>query len=215
MQPREALRAHGAKALTDEALLRVLLGSSSGATPLTATTTALTARYPQLVELAHVGVDQLMALPGLGPGKAALLCAAVELGRRVQVRQRLRHGQVVSSAGLGRSMSARLAGEAQEVLVAVLTDVKNAVIAERVVARGGLDRAMADPRVVYREALLVNAAKLILVHNHPSGDPTPSPADRELTQRFVAAGAVVGIPLLDHLVVGGASFYSFAAAGKI
>ncbi|WP_125703073.1 RadC family protein [Lacticaseibacillus daqingensis] len=215
MQPREALQAHGARTLTDEALVRVLLGSGSATVPLTQTVRALADTYPQLVGLARVTVDDLMALPGIGLGKAALLCAAVEFGRRIQTRQVLRQGRILSSQALGTEMIARLAGEVQEVLVAVLLDVKNAVIAERVIARGGIDQSIADPRVVFREALLANAAKLILVHNHPSGDPAPSAADRTLTQRFADAGQLVGIALLDHLVVGGGRYFSFAAAGKI
>ncbi|WP_225047131.1 RadC family protein [Lacticaseibacillus kribbianus] len=215
MQPREKIQAYGATALTDEELVRLLLGAGSAAVPLTATVASLEAAYPRLVGLEEAPLAALMTLPGLGLAKAATLPGAIEFGRRVLRRRTLRQGTAVDSAEVGREMVARLAGETEEHLLAVYLDVGNRVIAERDVARGGLDHAVADPRVVFRAALLVNAAGVILIHNHPSGGAAPSEADKATTRRFASAGLTLGVMLLDHLVIGEHDYYSFRADHNI
>ncbi|WP_262314732.1 RadC family protein [Lacticaseibacillus parakribbianus] len=215
MLPREKIRQYGAAALSDEELVQALLGFGSAAVPLHQTVAAVLAAYPQLRQLRVAEVAELQALPGLGLAKACVLSAAIELGMRVQRRQVLRQGTAVSSATLGAAMVARLAGRSQEVIHAIFLDVQQAVIGEREVARGGLDRAVADPRVVFRAALLLNAAGVVLVHNHPSGRATPSALDDAMTDRFQAAGLAVGVLLVDHLVIGGDNYYSYHLAKKV
>jgi DNA repair protein RadC len=113
------------------------------------------------------------------------------------------------------SIVALLQAEPSEVLVVLCLSTKRRVIGFNVVSRGTLDQALAFPREVFRAALLSNAASIILAHNHPSGDPTPSPADRLLTARLVSAGEILGIPLDDHFVVGDGTWVSFRNLGLL
>ncbi|MFK5278789.1 RadC family protein, partial [Lacticaseibacillus paracasei] len=147
---------------------------------------------------------------GLGAAKRASILAGVELGRRAMQRQTVRYGQIKNSEQLGKTMISRFAGVNQESMLILFLDVKNQIITEQIAAIGTVDSAMADPRIVFREALKLSATNLIMVHNHPSGDPSPSQADRDTTTRFQLAAALLGMHLIDHLIVGGERYYSFA-----
>lgn len=209
-RPRERLLAHGPQVLSDAELLAVLLRSGNGAVTVDATIQALLTRFPGLSGMAEMKAAELLAVPGIGPSKATSLSAGVELGQRVSRRAYERFGTVASSHSLGQRMLRRFAGVGQEHMLVLLLDVKNAVIQEVEAARGGVDAAMVDPRVVFRAALAVNASRMILVHNHPSGDPRPSAADQALTERFIAAGELLGVTVLDHLIIGASEYFSFA-----
>ncbi|WP_204123220.1 RadC family protein [Lacticaseibacillus mingshuiensis] len=214
LRPREKLLANGPGVLSDEELLAVLLGAGSKAVPLRQTIAELLARFPNLAGFDQAAATELLRVPGIGLSKATLLAAAAEFGTRVQRRQYFRFGQILSSQTLGETMIRRFRGVGQEVILILLLDVKNKVIQELEIARGGLDAAFADPRVIFRAALVAKASKLILVHNHPSGDSQPSENDRDVTDRFTTAGAMIGIDLLDHVIVGADDFYSFAQQAR-
>lgn len=210
MQPREMIEAHGAGALSDEQLLAVVIGSGSGRYGVAAVAEAVLQQYPALSGLNAATPGDLLLVPGIGPTKAARLLARLELARRVQHRQTLRYGEVLDAQQIGEAMVQRLAGAPEEHLLALMLDVRNAIIRELELAHGGVDKSIADPRVVFRMALSLNASRLILVHNHPSGDHLPSTMDIELTSRFVAAGELIGVTVLDHIIVGGDRYYSFS-----
>lgn len=214
MLPRERLLANGAQVLSDEELLRVLLRSGTQTVPLTQTIRTLLARYPGFSGLGPTSTEALLAVPGIGLSKATVLTASLEFGRRVTQRQTLRYGTVTSTQEIGAALTKRLGGQTQEFSIGILMDVKNAVIQELEIARGGVDTAVVDPRVVFRAALLANASKVILVHNHPSGDPRPSPADTAVTERFIKAGEFIGVVFLDHIIVGATDYYSFRQHGQ-
>lgn len=215
MQPREMLTAHGAEALSDKELLEVIIGNGAGNWPVDLIADQVLMVFPTLAGLAQATARDLVVVPGLGPTKAARLSAALELARRVQQRQRRRFGEVLDADQIGAAMVARFAGATEEYLIALMLDVRNAVISEVELAHGGVDKSIADPRVVFRWAVRMNASRMILVHNHPSGDAKPSAIDQELTARLSAAGAMMGIPLLDHIIVGGEHFYSFSREGHL
>ena len=210
MQPRELMLAHGAQVLSDVQLLEVLIGAGGRGHSKTVIAEALPGTFPRLKDMGSASLEELMAISGIGLSKASLLAASIELGQRVQQRQSLRFGQILGAEALGQEMMARLAGAKEEYLLVIFLDVKNAIIQELELSHGGVDKSVADPRVVFRLALRMNASKLILVHNHPSGDSHPSAMDIDLTQRFAAAGALIGIAVVDHLIVGAQNFYSFS-----
>ncbi len=206
----ERVFAHGASGLDDEQLLRVLLRSGSQAVPLTATVAALLQAYPHLARLDHASGVQLATIPGIGLSKAVGIIAGLELGLRVSAQEGLRYGEVRSLAELGGRLVKQLRGVKQEQFIAIYLDARLAVIEQATMALGGLSAAEADPRVVFAKALRLNASHLIIAHNHPSGDPTPSGADIDVTARFIEAGAIIGVVVLDHLVIGQAHYHSFA-----
>ncbi|WP_054666072.1 RadC family protein, partial [Lacticaseibacillus camelliae] len=200
MQPREMIEAHGALALSDQELLEVVIGSGSGKWQVALVAEAVLRQYPALSGLSAATPAELAQVPGIGPTKAARLLAGLELARRVQQRQTLRYGAVLDAEQIGQAMVQRLSGATEEHLLALMLDVRNAVIRELELAHGGVDKSIADPRVVFRAALALNASRLILVHNHPSGDHLPSAMDSDLTARFVAAGEMIGVTVLDHII---------------
>lgn len=206
----ERVAAHGAGPLADQELLQVLLRSGSGSTPVAQTITALLAAYPRLAQLDTATVPELTALPGIGLSKAVGLIAALELGQRVVAQSTARFGTAASSETIGRRLIRRWQGVAQEQVLAIYVDSQLQVISETVVAVGTRDAAAIDPRIVFAEALRQNAAALLLAHNHPSGQVTPSTADAQTTARFAQGGALLGIALLDHLIIGHKRYYSFA-----
>ncbi|MFD1393013.1 DNA repair protein RadC [Lacticaseibacillus jixianensis] len=215
MRPRELIQAHGAGALSDKELLEAVIGSGGGHWPVAAVAEQVLQAYPTLSGLNMASAGELTAVPGLGPSKAARLVASLELARRVQQRQTLRFGEVLDAQQIGEAMVQRLAGAPEEHLLALMLDVRNAIIREVELAHGGVDKSIADPRVVFRLALSLNASRLILVHNHPSGDHLPSEMDSELTARLSAAGNLIGVLVIDHIIVGGGQFYSFRQAGHL
>jgi len=209
-QPRERLLAHGPAALTDAELLQLIVRAGNQHYPVKEIVSEVLATYPALQGLAEGDGDSLDHICGLGAAKRASILAGVELGRRVMRRQSVRYGQIKNSEQLGKTMVSRFAGANQESMLILFLDGKNQIITEQTVAIGTVDSALADPRVVFREALKLSATNLIMVHNHPSRDPAPSQADRDTTTRFQLAAALLGMNLLDHLIIGGKAFYSFA-----
>ncbi|MFD1483703.1 DNA repair protein RadC [Lacticaseibacillus baoqingensis] len=206
----ERVAAHGASGLSDAELIQVLLRSGNGQVPIQATVAAILTQWPALNGLAQATVPDLLALSGIGLSKAVGLVAGVEFGQRVWTQTTLRYGTVVSVQALAAHLMQRLRGQTREVMLTLYLDTKLQVIQEATTALGGLDAATADPRVVFAEALRQNASCLILAHNHPSGDPTPSQADKAVTKRFIQAGQLLGISVYDHLVIGNNQYYSFA-----
>lgn len=163
--------------------------------------------------LANRSLEELCAIPGIGPAKAAQLKAAVELGKRVLASPLSTGTRIGSSRDLFHHYYPVLRDLRHEVFKVLLLDAKHAIIQDAVVSEGSLTLSVVHPREVFNLAVRESAAAVILLHNHPSGDPEPSPEDRELTARLVAAGAVLGIRVLDHVVIGDGRYVSFADRG--
>lgn len=156
-----------------------------------------------------------VAVPGIGPAVAARLAAALELGRRLaregpRERPRVRGGRDVYTL-----CGPALRDLAQEEFHVLLLNTQHAVTRDRLVTRGTLDSSLVHPREVFRAAVAEHAAAIILVHNHPSGDPTPSAEDRRVTRDLARAGEILGIPVLDHVVIGDGRYLSFVEAGLL
>lgn len=201
-RPLEKLALLGADQLADAELLAAVLGGGvRGRSGLQLAHDALLA-CGGLGGVSRRGLAELQRLPGIGPVRAARLQAALELGRRAASAAAPLLLALADTRQVVDYFRPRLAGLDHERLYAVLLDARNRVFRIELVARGGLVGLSVQPREVLGLALRESAAGLILVHNHPSGDPTPSRADREFTERLAAAAEVVGLRLLDHVVVG-------------
>ncbi|MSD83043.1 DNA repair protein RadC [Lactobacillus curvatus] len=215
LQPREQLMRYGAASLSNEQLAIVILRSGNRQLSVDEVARKLLARYPDFRDLEQASLSQLKALAGIGPVKAIEIQAICELSHRLQVQRTLRFGVVASSQMVGRRMIETLAGETQEQLLAVFLDVKNQIIQMKQIYVGTLNSSVAHPREVFKLAVRYSAAKFILVHNHPSGQLTPSTQDITFTKRIVACGELMGITCLDHLIIGSQQYLSLREEGYL
>lgn len=215
-RPRERLRALGASALTTSELLGLLLGvSTAGRTTTELATGVLVRAAGSLRRLGQMPVGTLTEVAGLGEARAIAIHAALELGRRLAAEGADEGEPMRGPRDVWRYYAPRLEGlPVEEFHVAVL-DAQHRLERDVLVSRGILNSSLVHPREVFREAIAERAASLVLVHNHPSGDPTPSPDDKAITTQLVAAGRLLDIPIQDHLVIGRGRFVSFAEAGLL
>jgi len=214
-RPREKLDRIGPAALGDNELVAIVIGHGSrGRSALDVANTLLEAAGG-VPGLARMRREDFGRVVGLGAAKGAQVVAAVELGRRTLVRG----AQLRTRIGHPRDAAAYLmpqfgSGQVERFGV-LLLDTRHRVIRARLVSVGTLDASHADPRAVYREALIGGAAAIVLFHNHPSGDPTPSKDDVALTARLVAAGALMGIDVVDHVILADNRYRSFKEDGYL
>lgn len=212
-RPRERLAALGPEALSDAELLALVLRTGGRAASAVAVASRTLAVHGGLRALAAAAPGQLSAERGIGPAKAASLLAVFELARRIAAR-RLRPGQALRSpAEVAAAFHPRLRDAPHERFVAVLLDGRHRVLRDVVVSQGTLTASLVHPREVFRPALREAAAALILIHNHPSGDPSPSREDAEVTRRLARAGRLLGIEVLDHVVVAEQGYASLREQG--
>ncbi len=210
-RPRERLERYGPEALSDAELLSILLVTGASQEGLTALDCSriLLEEHKNLRNLTRVSCDEMCRTSGVGPVKATRILAALEIGRRVagQKRQMGRVFQI--SQDVFDSYSARLRDARQETFTVILLDSKNRYMREETVALGSLNQSIVHPREVFRPAIQGAAASVILLHNHPSGDPSPSEEDVQVTERLVEAGKLLGICVLDHIILGEGRYFSF------
>ncbi len=191
-------------------LLTLVVGSGSGSHSAKKVAEQVHRRFPSLPQMAALDVAALESVDGVGPATASRLSAAFELGRRAVTERLPDEAPVRGPEDVYDRMGPRLVDTPQEEFHALLLNTRHRVIREVLVTRGILDASLIHPREVFRLAVVERAAGIILVHNHPSGDPTPSAEDRAVTRQLAEAGRAVGIPVLDHVVVGRGRFTSLA-----
>jgi len=218
-RPRERLAAHGAGVLTDAELLAIFLRTGKAGLDVLSLAKSLLSEWGGMRRLAGCSVEELSAFPGMGLAKAAELKAAFEMGRRMALPEEERPR--IDKAGtihalLGREMEI-LPHESLRVL---LLDTRHGLLEQREVSRGSLNESIAHPREIFRPAIAKGAYAIAVAHNHPSGDPQPSEADRRLTRRLAEAGVLLQIPLVDHVIIGAkrgdaAPYFSFREAGLL
>ncbi len=210
-RPRERLRSVGAANLSLGELLTLLVGSGSGGSPASVVGDRILALAEgSLSRLATFDVSFLERIPGVGSATAARVLAALELGRRAAASPLTAGDHIRGPADVFARMGPRLRDCRQEEFHALMLNSRHRVIREVLVTRGLLDSSLIHPREVFRPAVGEGAAGIILVHNHPSGDPTPSAEDRAVTKQLAEAGRALGIPILDHVVVGAGAYASLA-----
>jgi DNA repair protein RadC len=212
-RPREKLLARGAWALSDAELLAIFLGSGLPGSDAVRTSRDLLQRHGPLRKLLDRPPRDLVRLPGLGLARACRLSAALELGQRHLAAELERGTTLNDPSAAGRYFAQRLRARPHKVFAVLFLDTKHRSLAFEELFQGTLDGAEVYPREVLRRALAHNAAAVIIVHNHPSGHPEPSSADRAVTHRLKQALGLVDIRLLDHFIVGDGVPVSMAARG--
>jgi DNA repair protein RadC len=215
-RPRERLWALGPGALTTAELLAVLLGTGRGGeSVLDVAARLLEVSDGSLRRLAQRPPAELLRAEGVGPTKAARLLAAFELGVRTSREERPTLPRIREPEDVVRLFDSRLRDLQVEEFHLLALDSQSQVLREVLVTRGLLNSSLVHPREVFRAAIAEAAAGIIVVHNHPSGDPTPSAEDRAVTQQLAAAGRLLDLPLYDHVIIAGDRFLSFATAGLL
>jgi len=214
-RPREKLLRHGAAALGDNELLALVLGSGFRDVGALRLANELLGARGGVHGLVRSTIADLARVAGIGSAKAAQVLAALELGRRTLAHAPSARVQLLTPNDAARYLIPAFGSRPVEQFGIVLLDTKHRVLRTTIVASGTLNSTVVEPRDVFREAVLAGAAAVVLFHNHPSGDPTPSPDDVELTRRLRAAGTLMGIDVVDHIVLGDTRYCSLKEAGRL
>jgi DNA repair protein RadC len=212
-RPRERLLKYGANALSGAELLAIILRTGTLDENVVQVAQRLLSTFGSFTGLAKANTTELTREKGLGPAKAAQLKAALEIGRRLLVESPNERPQVRSPADAANLVMSEMSLLDQEHLCTMLLDTKNRVVDTTTVYKGSLNTSMIRVGELFRDAIRVNCASLIVLHNHPSGDPTPSPEDVAVTRQIVDAGKLLDIEVLDHLVIGRQRFVSLKERG--
>lgn len=205
-RPREKLLNNGAENLKDKELLAILIGTGVPKQNAVIVAEKLLRRYP-LQKLVHAGINDLKSIHGIGASKAARVVGAIELGARIFSPSLTKI--VIRSTGDIVHQVRDIAERKQEYLVALYLNARHELLQKEVVGVGILNTALVEPKEIFRHALSSACAEIIIAHNHPSGDPTPSEEDIAFSDRLQKAGEIMGIPLLDHIIIARSSYFSF------
>jgi DNA repair protein RadC len=208
-RPREKMRLLGAHRLSNAEILAVLLGTGTRSQSATALANRILSMTPEgIAYLSECTLEELARVSGVGLAKSCRIAAAVELGRRLAMSPKSRRVHIGSPQDVAELFIEGMRHLKQECFRVLLLNVKNEILSIEEISVGNLNSSLADPREVFRPAIRRSAASLILAHNHPSGNPEPSNADIEATKRLSAAGELLGIRVIDHIIVGDGTFAS-------
>ena len=216
-RPREKLLDKGAQALTEAELLAILLRNGNASTGQTAIDQArfLLDKFDSLKGIDEASIPEITSVKGIGGAKAAQIKAALEIARRVGTRAWESGQPLRSSEDVFNHFRDVLAKEKREFFYVVLLNNKNRKLRDVKISEGSLTSSLVHPREVYNPVIRESAAAVIFVHNHPSGDPAPSPEDIEITRRLKEVGEVMGVRVLDHVVIGHDRYFSFSDRGML
>lgn len=215
-RPREKLLQKGKVSLSDAELLAILIGSGSrNESAVALCKKILAGTGNSLNQLGKLSIKQLMAFKGIGPAKAICIIAALELGRRRRTEEVLEKEKITSSASIFEMLQPVIGELPHEEFWIIYLNNSNKVIDQLQLSKGGITGTLVDVRLVLKKAIEVGATSIILSHNHPSGNLSPSSADKQLTQKLKTAGQSLDIKILDHIIVTEKSYFSFADEGLL
>ena len=215
-RPRERVMALGPEAVSNAELLAILIGSGTPeVTSVDLMRKVLSEHGDSLRALGTLSRQELEKYNGIGPAKAVAIQAAMELGKRLLLETKGPKAKFTSSADAHDYFRVKMSDMPHEECHLLLLNVKNQFMGHHVVSRGGISESSVDVRLVLRHAIIAGASNLILAHNHPSGNPMPSRQDDDLTMRLQKACQTMGLRLLDHVIIGDDSYYSYADEGRV
>ena len=214
--PRERLQRCGVKSLSNEELIAILLRTGTKNASAKTLANSILSKINSISDLEYMGLEELSSIKGLGLAKSTNLIAAIELGRRVsdgyKINKKLK---IKSSIEAYNIFGGEIKRERQENFLAIYLDTKNNYITHKILFKGTLNTSIVHPREVIKEALLINASSIIIMHNHPSGETLPSKADDEVTSSIAISANMFSIKLLDHIIVGLDDYYSYMEDGRL
>lgn len=214
MRPRERLRAQGAASLSEAELLAIILGNGTKNVSALDLANRLIFTYNGLRNIREASLDDLLQVKGIGPAKAITIKAAIELGRRTALDRKIKDF-IHSPADVSRLLMEEMRYYDREYFCGLYLDRKGGLLCKENISIGSLSSSIVHPREVFKTAVKCSAASIIVVHNHPSGDPTPSKEDIDVTRRLVEAGKIMGIDIIDHLIIGHEQYCSLKEKGAI
>ena len=212
-RPRERLVRYGAKNLSNEELISIILKTGTKEISVKELSTSILSKYNDISNLKDLEINSLMNIKVIGKVKAIELIAAIELGRRVYLDKTIESVKIKGSNDVYNYFNDLLKDKKQEHFYALYLDNKKKVISKKLLYVGTINGSVAHPREIFKMAYLVSASFIICLHNHPSGDPTPSKEDMIFTNNLMEIGKLNNIPILDHIVIGNNSYYSFFEEG--
>ena len=212
-RPREKMKERGAQSLGNSELLAILLRTGNFQESALRIAENLLDRQGGLAGFGNATMEEFEQVKGVGEAKAITVMAAIELGRRVTTLAPAERAIIRTPDDVAALLMPRFRYETKESFIAILLSTKNHVLKTPVISVGSLNASIVHPRELFREAINASAAAVILAHNHPSGDPAPSPEDVSLTRKLVEAGKLLDIPVLDHIVLGDGKYISFKEKG--
>ncbi len=213
--PRERLEKYGEKALSYQELLAIILRTGYKEKHVMELSLHILYYFDSLFDLKMAPLEELQKIKGIGRVKAIEIKAAIELGLRLAKATQIKYGKITSSKEIGALMLEELGELKQEHLVAVYLNTKNEVLKKETIFIGSLNQSIAHPREIFKGAVKYSAARIILAHNHPSGNPTPSRNDKIFTKRIMECGDLMGIDVLDHFVIGENEYISLREVGVV
>jgi len=214
-RPRERLLRYGPEAMSTSELIAVILGSGMKGVPILQLAQDIVSHFGSLEKLAEATIEEFCQIKGLGKAKAIQLKAAISLGMRANKASKVQRYKIQNPDHAYHLIKDQLEKEKSEHFIVILQDVKGYVINFHTVAIGTLSNSLIHPREVFYPAIRHKAASIVLAHNHPSGDPTPSKEDIETTRRLVEAGSMMSIPINDHIIIGKGCFISIRQEGQV
>jgi DNA repair protein RadC len=214
-RPREKLKTLGAASLSNAELLAILLRVGGRNESAVQMATRILARSGGLRKLPELSLEELQLNKGIGPDKAVMIKAALELGSRLATTPREESGSITSPRQAADLFMEDLRYKKKEYFKILLLNTKNMIISREEISVGSLSASIVHPREIFSIPLRKSAASVILFHNHPSGDPSPSQEDLDVTRRLVDAGNILGIAVRDHIIIGDGCFFSFREKGLI
>lgn len=212
-RPRERLLRQGAKSLSNQELIAILLGTGTKQESVLTVANRVLLSFEKLHNLKYATLEEMTEIKGIGDAKAVLLLAAIELGRRLASKEDEQRYTIRSPEDAANFLMQDMTSLQQEHFVCLFLNVKNQILHRKTIFVGSLNASIVHPREIFREAVKRSAASIICAHNHPSGVPTPSPEDIDVTMRLYEAGKIVGVDLLDHVIIGDHQFISMKEKG--
>ncbi|MGR6896787.1 RadC family protein [Rummeliibacillus sp. BSL5] len=212
-RPRERLKRQGAESLSNQELIAILLRTGTKKESVLHLSNRILMHFEQLHELKNATIEEITAIKGIGEAKAIQLLASIELGKRLHKQRTDERYTIRSPKDAANYLMPDMTSLLQENFVTLFLNVKNQIIHQQTIFIGSLNASIVHPREVFREAVKRSAASIICAHNHPSGNPAPSPEDIDVTKRLQEAGLIMGIELLDHVIIGDHQFISLKEKG--
>ena len=215
-RPREKMMAKGKSALSNAELIAILIGSgNSKQSAVELSRSILDSVGNSLIDLSNLGLDELMRHRGIGEAKAITIMAALELGKRRRAAEANLPTEVKDSKTSFERFLPLIDDFSKEHFLVMYLNQSNHALKVECVGSGGITNVIADPKIIFKNALSIGATAIIIGHNHPSGNPRPSESDRKLTKKFVAAGNLLDITVSDHIIIGNEIYYSFHDHGEM